>query len=312
MYRFIGEQDAYSFFNMMAYYAIMVSSLFFFKSKRKTMGLGSRYITHFVSRLNRKLSTVVEFVFASIESVLFALVLDVSATVNRPFGELLDTGTNYFGILIVVPILWSLLSTLLVVNPLKQIDIAVMLAPIQLFFFKTACFFNGCCWGIEWEYGLYNHHYHHPGKQVPVQAIEMFLALAIFIFLLWYRKKAKPGRLFPMYIILYSATRFPVEFLSAVHKSVIGPFNTYHILCVVGVVIGLLMLLIISRFGEKISALFEKPHAKLDARIAEFENAHQAEWEKQARDKARKKEEKRKFKEREKKNKKMYAHSRKL
>lgn len=300
MHRYFGDVVAYDLFNMLGFIMAMISSLFYFKSKRNVMGLHSKRVIFLASRINRYLGKVVEVVLASVESLLMAFMIDRATYTNRPFGELVGTGADYFGLLSTVSFFWIALSLILVVNPLKQMDITTMSLPVYLFFVKLACFFNGCCWGIPWEYGPYNYHYDHPGNQVPVQAIEAFWALAIFIFLLWYRKKAKTGTMFPMYMILYSATRFCSEFFRR-EENVLWIFKTYHLLCLAGIAIGLVLLFIAVKFGDKISAFFDKPHAKLDLKIAEYENAHKDEWERKAKEK-----------EREKKNKKMYAKSRKL
>ena len=154
---------------------------------------------------------------------------------------------------------------------MKQMDIVAPLLPLRLVFLKIACYFNGCCWGIPWEYGPYNHHYDHPGNQVPVQAIEAFWAFSIFVFLLIYRKKAKPGTIYPMYIILYSATRFCSEFFRR-EENVLWIFKRYHLLCLAGVTIGLVLLFIVKIWGNKIQNLFEKPHKNLDLKIAQYKN----------------------------------------
>ena len=161
-----------------------------------------------------------------------------------------------------------LVSIVFLVNPLKNADIIIMTAPIFLFLVRTACYCNGCCWGVEWEYGPYNHSPYHPGRQVPVQAIEAFFVMLIFIFLLIYRKKAKPGTLYPLYMILYSATRFPIEFFSAASEKIYGPFNAYHFLCIAGVVFGIIMLLIVKFFGEKISDAFDNLHKNIEEQLA--------------------------------------------
>lgn len=313
MHRYFGEQDAYSLFNNIGYIVCMISSAFFFKMKCNATGLWSKYAIHYATRFNRIVGKVVEFALITVESVLVARMIDIAlASFNKPFGNMVGTGVNYFGGLFGVLPFWFVLCIVFMINPLKQIDIATIGLPIYLFFVKFACFFNGCCWGIPWEYGPYNYHYDHPGNQVPVQLIEAFFAMMLFIFLLWYRKKAKPGTMYPMYLILYSATRFFSEFFKDDYENVLGPLKMYHILCLVGIVIGFVLLLIVKTFGDKIQAIFEKPHKKLDLKISEYEAAHKEEWERQAREKARKKEEKNKAKEKEKQNKKLYAKSRKL
>ncbi len=267
MYRFIGEQWAYDFFNSWAFTIATLCCLFFIKTKLKAPSIYAKALNNVASRKSIKLGNVLFVLFSVIELYLCSRQVLSTPMLNGRFGDLVGTGVNYFGSLFGMIAAILALSIVLVIDPLKNFDISVMIAPIFLFIVKIACFCNGCCWGIPWEHGLFNRHPNHPGYQVPVQAFEAFCALAIFVFLLIYRKKAKPGRLFPMYMILYSATRFPIEFLSAAHEKVIGPFNTYHILCAIGVGIGLLLLLIVNLFGEKISNIFESVHNKLDEKM---------------------------------------------
>ena len=270
MHQFFGDQLAYNLFNNISICAAIISSLFYFKSKRKSVSLYSRYAVFYTSRISTLLGKIVEIILVSLESVVLAGVAILSTTLNQPFGNLVGTGANYFGTLFFVSILWFLISLILIANPLKQIDIATMFLPPFLFFVKLACFCQGCCWGIPWEHGLYNHHPDHPGYQVPVQAFEAFWAVAIFIFLLWYRKKAKCGTMYPMYMILYSATRFCSEFFRR-EENVVWIFKTYHLLCIAGFIIGLALLLIMRKHGERLSDFFENPHIKFEQKVAEYE-----------------------------------------
>ncbi len=271
MHQFIGEQWAYNLFNNIAIYATIISSLFYFKSKRKSISLYSRRAIYFVSRASGFLGKFVEIILVSLESAVFAGIALLSTNFNWPFGNLVGTGANYFGMLFSVSVIWFLISLIFIANPLKQIDIATMFLPTHLFLVKIACYCQGCCWGIPWEYGPYNHHPDHPGNQVPVQAIEAFWAVLIFIFLLCYRKKAKTGTMFPMYMILYGGTRFFSEFFTAAYPDIIGPFNTYQLLCVLSIIIGIILLIIVKLFGDKMQAVFEKPHKKFELMVAEKE-----------------------------------------
>lgn len=311
MYRYINGEYAYDMINMLAYYVLLISSLFYYKPKSEAMGLWSKYAIHFASRFNTELGRWVKLALVSVELLLFALILNYSTFANRAFGDLVGTGANYFATLFIAPIGWTLLSLILGANPMEQIDITTLFAPIYLFFVKMACFFNGCCWGIAWEHGLYNRHPYHPGNQVPVQAIEAFWCLVIFAFLLWYKKRAKKGTMYPMYMILYSATRFCSEFLRH-EENVLWIFKTYHLLCIAGFLIGLVLYLIAAKFGDRMFSFIDKPHEKINAITATYESAHHVNLDIDAKEKAKIREEKRKKKEREKKNKKMYSHSRKL
>lgn len=265
MYTYIGGIIAYDLFNSLAYYIPLIASIFLFNLRRKNTSIYTTALTNLASRFNNKLGKVVEFVLVSCESLLLVYLCDYAGYANRPFGELVGTGANYFALLFVAPVLLFIASLVFMANPLKQIDAVTPLVPFRLIFIKLACFCNGCCWGIPWEHGLYNHNIHHPGKQVPVQAIEAFFALVIFIFLLCYIKKAKVGTMYPMYIILYSATRFFSEFLTAAYPDVLGPFNMYQILCVIGFVVGLILFFIVRKYNDKLSGLCERPQKALEA-----------------------------------------------
>lgn len=269
MYRFFGDTAAYGLFNTIGYYVLLVSSLFFFKQKRNAMGGISKIAISFFNRLHQNLGKIAGFLLASIEAIIIARMINYSTYLNMAFGSLVGTGGNYFATIILAPILIFVISLIIFANPIKQIDIYTLLLPIYLIPVKLACFFNGCCWGIPWEHGMYNYHYDHPGKQVPVQLIEAIFALVIFIFLFFYRKKAKPGTVFPMYMILYGGTRFFSEFLTAAYPDIVGPFNMYQILCTISVVVGLVLFFVMKKYGERISDFFEKPQKKFERAIGE-------------------------------------------
>ncbi len=263
MHQYIGDQWSYGLINSYADTIALIFCLFLYGLKKDSISLYSKKVLCALAKKSDALKNKVKVILVCFELLLATYLSVLAAAVNKPFGNLVGTGGNYFGLLIVAPIAWFIVSLILVSNPLKQSDIATLTLPVFLFVVKIACYCQGCCWGVAWEHGPYNYHHDHPGKQVPVQAIEAALALAILIFLFFIRKKAKPGQLFPAYLIAYSATRFPVEFLSAVHKPIAGPFNTYHFLCIIGVIVGIIMLIINKYFGDKMMVFFEKPHKKL-------------------------------------------------
>lgn len=271
MHRFFGENDAYSLFNFIGYYVMIFTNLLYYKSKKGAMSLFSEKLVYASSKIHKILGMVVQVLLFVIETVLASICVDQSTRFNESFGNMVGTGRNYFALLIIAPIFISLFSVVLVINPIKELDIITMGLPVFLFFVKLACFFNGCCWGIPWEHGPYNYHYDHPGNQVPVQLIEAFYAALILLILLLYRKKAKPGTIYPMYLTLYSFTRFFSEFFTAAYPDVLGPFNMYQILCIIGFVVGIILLILMNIFGERLSDYFEKPHKNFELKIAQKE-----------------------------------------
>ena len=279
MHRFFGEQDAYSLFNVIAVVVLYTSSLCLFKIKKDKTSLYTKLAVSFCSSRSEKIGKVALFILTSLEAYIFAFTINASTFLNQSFGELVGTGANYFATLYIAPIFMFIVSLILLANPIKQIDTYTLIFPIFIAFVRVACFLNGCCWGIPWEHGPYNYHYDHPGNQVPVQAIESAFAMLIFFFLLWYRKKAKPGTMFPMYMILYSGARFFNEFFTANYPAVLGPFKMYHILCAVTVVVGFILFFLMRKYGQKLSDLFEAKKKTLEEIPVKYKQEKQAKLE---------------------------------
>lgn len=269
MYRVVFGQAAYSFFNdIVAIVVTLLISFFLIKEKTKELGIHSKRIVFVAEKSDAHRGKIIKYIAATVEVLLMTVLSIIMVFFNGPFGDLVGTGLNYFGGMFAFPFLQLVCSLFILTNILKHLDMATLLLPMRLFFLKIACFFNGCCWGIPWEYGPYNHHYDHPGNQVPVQAIEALWALLIFVFLLIYRKKAKTGTLYPIYMILYSATRFCSEFFRN-EENVVWIFKTYHLLCIAGVVIGVVLLLLVTRFGERINLFFDAQEEEMYAKLAQ-------------------------------------------
>lgn len=264
MHRYFGDTVAYGLFNTLSVVIPLILSLFYFKSKKESISLYSECAIRALSRIELKIGKfalnigkILKFLLVSLESLIMVYMATITSS-NREFGNLVGTGANYFALLFTTWLFVILASILILSNPIKQLDFTTQILPIHICVVRLACFFNGCCWGIPWEHGPYNYHYDHPGNQVPVQAIESGFAFAIFLFFLWYRKKARPGTMFPMYMFLYSGLRFFNEFFTAADPDIIGPFNMYHILCAIGFVVGLVAFLVMRKYGEKISSAFDR------------------------------------------------------
>jgi len=103
-------------------------------------------------------------------------------------------------------------------DPLMVLDLFSISLPILHMFGRVGCFMAGCCYGRETtcsigmsfpQGGLAPHGM----KLFPTQlfgAVGNFLIVLLLIALS--RKNKKPGRLFALYLILYSIGRFLIEF----------------------------------------------------------------------------------------------------
>jgi phosphatidylglycerol:prolipoprotein diacylglycerol transferase len=101
---------------------------------------------------------------------------------------------------------------------------------------RLGCFAAGCCWGrptTSWVGVQFTEaaqrlvgvptdvHLH------PTQLYESAMALAIFVFLLWFRRRrAYAGQVILVYILLYAATRFIIEFYRDDWRGWVGPLST--------------------------------------------------------------------------------------
>ena len=275
----IGEvrQACYTNINILALYVLLIYQLIQFRQKRIIpsfcVDVVQRFFTginqHFFDEVSqglpwyKKVSNKIlsflskDYFWIILEIYLMANYVQYNGVFNSSFGKAVGTGANYFALLFFNGALYILYCCVVGVNPLKQLDWAAPSYPLALIFSKIACFCSGCCWGIEWEHGLYS--YRNEQYEFPVQLVEMFLALLIFIFMMLYKKKAKRGTLFPIYLIVYSGTRFFSEFLRR-EENVFGPFKMYHILCVIGIVVGVVLLFIVKKFGDEIDAHFDKKY----------------------------------------------------
>lgn len=113
-------------------------------------------------------------------------------------------------------------------NVLRSTDIFAPAISLGLMFGRTACLMAGCCYGkpcpTDFPLGMTFNIVNRVRPQAeplgiplyPTQAIEAFVAIFLFFFLIFYRpKKRFHGELSAIALIVYSIVRFFVEFLRA-------------------------------------------------------------------------------------------------
>lgn len=93
-------------------------------------------------------------------------------------------------------------------------------------------------------------------REIPIHLIEAGVALVLFVALGKNSKKLVRGTAFPVYLMAYSAIRFLTEFLRF-GENLIWIWNTYQILCLIGVVLGILECYLVVTFGDRISSQFQ-------------------------------------------------------
>lgn len=254
MYAYLADTGIkmYDFLNTFSFFVALIFNILQFNRKKSFVSNLSGFAMDklFENRTPKILLTftVVELIFVSIVQGLFFGLL------NQLFSDLVDTGANYFGTLFFVPFLLFVWFYLISVNPLKEMDLITPAFSLRLIIVKLACFCAGCCNGKECSWGLY--YPNNDAVMFPSQLLEALVALIIFVFLMVYRKKAKEGTLFPIYLIIYSATRFFTEF-TRIEDEVFGILKIYHILCLIGILVGVIWLVIVKKYSSKIIAAYE-------------------------------------------------------
>ena len=255
---------------------VLVYSFIFFKERRTLISYRSKKIAYALMTKNKFLGMFTLNAFTVFGCILsFAVEWILVSLFNLRLGKTFDTVANYYGMLTPFFFVAFLVSALFGANPLKLMDFFAPAVAIHLFFAKIGCYCAGCCHGIYWPGGPRNE-LHNFQEQFPVQLVEALWAALMFIALLYYTKyyakkhNKKPGMAIPLYIIVYSATRFFSEFFRH-EENVLGPFKLYHLFCIMGVFLGVIELLIVFNIGDKVNVYYESKHAPIDEKLAELE-----------------------------------------
>ncbi len=116
-------------------------------------------------------------------------------------------GLVYYGGFITVLIFAFLYCRYKKINIVKLMDVFAPALALGHTFGRIGCFFSGCCYGKNTDCFLSIAHRH------PTQLYEACGNLIIFFILHTLLKKThKDGRIFVLYMLLYSVLRFVVEF----------------------------------------------------------------------------------------------------
>lgn len=240
----------YDSLNLAATILVYVFNILNYKQKTKVIGRGTLFFTK-----NKHERSFLRILLTLGEILIISYAQYKLSSINGAFGLLIGTGSNYFGKLIFIPITVAFFCLVLGIDFFKQMDIITPALPLALVVSKFACFCTGCCRGITTSFGLYNQVTNQ--TEFPVQLVEMALAAGIFVFLMIWQKKAKEGTMYPVYMIVYSGTRFFSEFLRC-EENVFLFLKRYHILCLFGITVGVLLLLGVKKYKERIQRFYNE------------------------------------------------------
>lgn len=245
MFPYLGDVSLYSVFNILA--GITIFAFIFLRYKKYKDALGLDEKKHPVMLAFGQMALIC-VVFFGLFSVL-----------NPSFAKWFTKGNaNYYGNLTAWLITMLVIPFVFGVSPLRAMDVLSPALPLSLFVAKIACFFHGCCSGFEMQGGFY-YNISNERYEFPVQMLESLVALCLFFFMRYYEKKNKlTGSVFPLYLFVYSITRFITEFFRADLPNVLGPLDAYQILSLIFAIYGGVLLYLVRNYGGKIEMVFSR------------------------------------------------------
>lgn len=132
-------------------------------------------------------------------------------------------------------------------NMLEIFDLVIPGLAIAQGFGRIGCFLAGCCYGAETKFpisvvfpedglapaGIHLH---------PTQLYSSIFDFSLGLFLLWYDKKTnKKGRVFSMYLILYSIGRILIEIIRNDPRGNIGILTTSQFIAIFTLLLGMVI-----------------------------------------------------------------------
>lgn len=133
-------------------------------------------------------------------------------------------------------------------NILKTLDLVLPSVALAQGFGRIGCFLAGCCYGRETHSHIgvvFNESLFAP-TGVPLHPTQLYSSVFDFLlalFLLWYanRNTREDGRVFSMYVIIYSIGRFLVEFLRNDPRGNVGVLSTSQFIAIFTLILGIVI-----------------------------------------------------------------------
>lgn len=152
-----------------------------------------------------------------------------------------DGGMSIFGSIIMGFFLGVVKARAKGLPVLKVADIIVPYAALGQSIGRVGCFLNGCCYGKITDSPIGVTFNLDVVQRIPVQLYFSAMLLAVFFVLLFFRRRGPfPGATFFMYLIIYPAARFFLEFLRDDNPVVLAGMKLTQILSVCIFLIGII------------------------------------------------------------------------
>jgi prolipoprotein diacylglyceryltransferase len=178
------------------------------------------------------------------KTIVIALLLTVSGTLGTYLWFFVENGRfggrSFYGAVFIVPVLFILVSWVFRIPYGKLMDLCAPAECIMLVLMKALCVLEGCCKGrILFE-----------NVRFPSQIAELVNALILLVILMYLsHKKENRGKIYPMYLLIYGASRFVLNFFRDVWAETWMPMGTLW--SILAMVIGGGILVYLKKKNEK-------------------------------------------------------------
>lgn len=155
-------------------------------------------------------------------------------------------GLSFFGAVFFIPVLAPLITLTLQISYPDYLDLAAPSVAIMLSVMKINCLIAGCCRGKV----LYRSEF---GEEVrfPSQIFEMICAALIAVLLIYAIKKGLwKRRMFPVFMILYGATRFVLNLFRETDDFWLG-MGIGNMWAILSVLLGIAWLIFAERLAKR-------------------------------------------------------------
>ncbi len=181
-------------------------------------------------RKNLNIKWVAALILATLHISIGGLCTKIFSMIE--FGSLeAFSGWRLYGATFFLPILYYIGSKLFHRSLADIADVFSVSVFIALFAFRISCIVNGCCAAKEIPFW--------PGVAWPIREMEMLLYVVLgVIYAPKIARRETHGEVYPIYMIVYGAFRFIVEFTREEYVTAFGIVHMAHIWSVLCFVLG--------------------------------------------------------------------------
>jgi phosphatidylglycerol:prolipoprotein diacylglycerol transferase len=209
-------------------------------------------------------------IFGFVGAKLLYAVTDLKTVLGNPLLIITGNGFVVYGGIIGGAAAILIYCRIKKISFLRYFDLLIPSVALAQGIGRIGCFLAGCCYGRETDCALgvtFTQSQFAPNgvRLLPTQLIMSAGDLLIAAILLLYAKKdRKKGRVGGLYLILYSAGRFAIEFLRGDDlRGFVGPFSTSQFVSVLTLLLGILLFC---------TSIFRREKAQPEAKPDEAEN----------------------------------------